>query len=86
MPLAVRNFFVNVKRGSHEKPSRTESRTAGMPAGIIRSAMEDTVNTSFDNPHARRSIEVRFIPGKPVPFSNSTDGIRTAGNRAQQKH
>ncbi|MEO6095552.1 MAG: hypothetical protein ABIW76_07700 [Fibrobacteria bacterium] len=91
MPLAVRNFFVRVKRGSRDKLSQTEARTeartgapnAGMSAAIIRSAMEETVNTSFDNPHARRSIEVRFIPGKPVPFSNYTGDVRTAGNRPQ---
>jgi hypothetical protein len=106
MPLAVRNFFVQVKRGSRERPSPTEAQAqvkneaqsdvqsvvqakartslnGARPAGIIRSIMADTVITSFDSPHARRSIEVRFIPGKPVPLSHSTEGMRTAGNRPQ---
>jgi hypothetical protein len=87
MPLTVRNFFVQVKRGSHERLSQTgagpDTPPAGMPAGIIRSAMADTVITSFDNSHARRSIKVRFIPGRPVPFGNSRDGNRAAGNRPQ---
>jgi hypothetical protein len=98
MPLAVRNFFVQVKRGPDEPLSRSEAgneagnkarseaRSAGMPAGIIRSAMADTVITSFDNSHARRSIEVRFIPGKPVPFGNSRDGNLPGGSRTNGNH
>jgi hypothetical protein len=82
MPLVVRNYFVKVKRGPRERPAQQEFGSAGIPEGVLRSALEDTVITSFDNRHARRSTMIRFIPGKPVPL-NLPDGIRTAGTRTE---